>query len=360
MSLDDSEPEVHVFEDPTGLIRLPLGSVRVEDPEEEVFLLYTNLSTRHPEDISSTSFPGLGSVDSRQDTLAVRFVLPPSPTTKHKAPSGLEGAACRSSKRHDKRKQNVYVSEGERSLDIELAQDKTTLRSRRGDTGSSVLWRVSVALCQALLNDLCSSSSYSLFDPEKLKECTVLELGAGTGLLCLILAAWVRHYTVTDLDYLVPLIRKNVATNFSVVQQTLKPTRRPSSSSAVSVEPLNWVELQGASLHARNTAFRLSHGEPPDLIVLVDCVYNPALLPALLVTVDHYAAPGRTRVLVAVELRSVDVVREFLELWRGLGGWEIWRIGCTAGGGREGDGWLGIEFAVWIGWKISVIRERET
>ena len=94
------------------------------------------------------------------------------------------------------------------------------------------------------------------------------------------------------------------------------------------------------------------------LLVIADCVYNPSLLPALLATIDHFAVPGRTSVLVAVELRAADVVREFLQLWLGLGSWEIWRVGSRCRDvdverGCDDDGWLGVDFAVWIGWKCT-------
>ena len=36
---------------------------------------------------------------------------------------------------------------------------------------------ISVALGQAILNNLCSHTADSILDPEKLKECNVLELG---------------------------------------------------------------------------------------------------------------------------------------------------------------------------------------
>lgn len=197
--------------------------------------------------------------------------------------------------------------------------------------------------------------------------------------MALVLAPWVRSYTATDLDYLVPLIRKNVAANLSTVQQTLKPakpTSPPSSryskrsaptphspptsttaENAISVESLDWLELQRMPLHRRSTQFRLAHADPPDVIILADCVYNPALLPALLSVVDYYAEAERTRVLVAVELRAVDVVREFLVLWAELGGWEIWRVGSGRSDrdGGDGDGWLGVGFAVWVGWKLKIV-----
>ena len=79
-----------------------------------------------------------------------------------------------------------------------------------------------------------------------------------------------------------------------------------------------------------------------DLILAVDCIYNPSLLPALVETIDFLTTPGKTAVLVVVELRQEDVVREFLELWVAKGGWEIWRIA---------NGFLGSRYAVWTGWK---------
>ena len=181
---------------------------------------------------------------------------------------------------------------------------------------------------------------------------------------------------MTDLDYMIPLIRKNISANLSAVRDALKPTRHVSSNSlrrpkapgsgngspaneddwsgAVSIEPLDWLELQQASPHVRDTCFRLTHGGPPDLIIVADCVYNPTLLPALVDTIDYYAEAGCTHVLVAVELRSADVVREFLELWTSSGEWVILRIGSADSGDddkRYGYGWLGVEFAVWVGWK---------
>lgn len=84
--------------------------------------------------------------------------------------------------------------------------------------------------------------------------------------------------------------------------------------------------------------------DPLDLILAVDCIYNPSLLPALVETIDFLATPEKTAVLVIIELRQEDVVREFLELWIAKSGWEIWRIGV---------GFLGPRYAVWMGWKTN-------
>lgn len=130
----------------------------------------------------------------------------------------------------------------------------------------------------------------------------------------------------------------------------------PTPKDTVSVEALDWLQLRETAPQARAAIFRLTHADPPNVIIVADCVYNPALLPGLVAALDHYARPGSTQVLVAVELRAEDVVRKFLELWTELGGWEIWRTGW---GGRKGDyesdsgdDWLDVNFAVWVGWKI--------
>ena len=219
--------------------------------------------------------------------------------------------------------------------------------------------------------------------------------------MSIILAPWVHRYTVTDLDYLVPLIRRNITTNLPVVQKAISPassstftsptnrrSSRHSDSSShsvvnntkkssdpeqfVSVEALDWVALQRTSSISPSkvsSLFRLTHADPPDLIISVDCVYNTALIPALLGTIDHYASPGRTRVLVAVELRAEDVMREFLERWLAMKDWVVWRVGERLEDDERGDtnvkkdddgaSWLGVGFAVWVGWKVCKEKESE-
>lgn len=130
----------------------------------------------------------------------------------------------------------------------------------------------------------------------------------------------------------------------------------------IAIEALDWAELHATTPHRRSSLFRLEHADPPDLIVVADCIYNPALLPALVEVINHYTRTDHTRVLVAVELRSEDVLREFLELWLSSGVWEIWRIEKREDGmDKEVDErkepedlyWLGYEFAIWVGWKTS-------
>jgi hypothetical protein len=134
---------------------------------------------------------------------------------------------------------------------------------------------------------------------------------------------------------LLPLIRKNVLRNFPGCSDPTKP------GSNISVQELDWLALYAAAPSFR-PQFLTWLPNPADLILVVDCIYHPSLLPALVETIDILAVPDKTAVLVVVELRAADVVREFLELWMKKGGWELWRIG---------GGLMAITYAMWVGRK---------
>lgn len=205
---------------------------------------------------------------------------------------------------------------------------------------------------------------------------------AGTGLLGVILSPYVQHYTITDIDYLIPLLRRNIALNLPSIPSKESPSRTPtkhgrksesnhhisttnSQITNITVEALDWTVLRATVPHRRAGLFLLEHADPPDFVIIADCIYNPALLPALVDTINHYARTDHTRILVAVELRADDVLREFLELWIASGNWEIWRIereeraeeelersGIVRSKAEESR-WLGYEFAIWLGWRTS-------
>ncbi|KAJ7890570.1 putative methyltransferase-domain-containing protein [Mycena olivaceomarginata] len=286
-----------------GLIRLPLGSERVVDADEEIFILYSNKASA-----SSNEPRGLGYLDSHSDVLTLNFeVKSPSPSDL-----GITKA---------KRK----VREQTKTVEIQLAQDKTALRTRTGDTGS-VVWRASVDFAQMILEQHHAKSPVSLFD-EKLKDATVLELGSGTGLLGVALSPLVGQYTATDIGEL----------------GILAPGHN------VSVDELNWETLHSTPPRRRPQLFP-PPPSPFDIVLVVDCIYHPSLLPPLLATIDHVSTPGTTAVLVVMELRAEDVTREFLEGWLALGRgeWEIWRI--------ENESMLGKDqpYVMWVGWKPTV------
>ncbi len=159
---------------------------------------------------------------------------------------------------------------------------------------------------------------------------------AGTGLLSILLSPLVRHYTVTDIDALIPLISKNLVLNSLLRDKGSGHF----TGDTITVEALDWIALHKAPASSRRTLFPYA---PIDLLLVVDCIYHPSLLPALVETIDYLATPNYTAVLVVVELRAEDVVRDFLELWSGAGEgcWEIWHAQNVMDG----------PYAVWLGWK---------
>lgn len=163
---------------------------------------------------------------------------------------------------------------------------------------------------------------------------------AGTGLLAIALSPLVRKYTVTDIDDLLPLITKNLSLNGLPPANTPSGHHGKASSSNVTAEALDWVTLKSCIPATRRKAFSYPD---IDLLLIVDCIYHPSLLPALVDTIDHLAIPERAVVLVVVELRAEDVVREFLELWLAAanGAWEIWHVEELMKG----------PYATWVGWK---------
>lgn len=135
---------------------------------------------------SGDFFRGLGFLDSRQDVLTLEFTVPLTNTSDRDAGSHEK-------KRRDS-KQGKRTST-EKTFEVLIAQDKTALRSRKGDTGS-VLWRaryacdtvvklaikdsshahLSYEFGQHMLNQISSPKS-ALLDPSKLAGAHVLELG---------------------------------------------------------------------------------------------------------------------------------------------------------------------------------------
>jgi hypothetical protein len=163
-------------------------------------------------------------------------------------------------------------------------------------------------------------------------------LSAGTGLLAAAFSPLVRRYTVTDIEDLIPLLRKNITLNFHGW-----PNNPPSTpGSNVSIEELDWVILHSMTPTQRARSFTF---EPVDILLIVDCIYHPSLLPALVDTIGYLATPEHTAVLVVVELRAEDVIRDFLEQWIKQEGWEIWRVG---------GGLLDKPYAMWLGWRRKV------
>ncbi|KAG6898322.1 hypothetical protein C0992_011914 [Termitomyces sp. T32_za158] len=310
-----------------GVVQIGPDSEPVIDPDEEVFIIYSDLQSTNKSDTPR----GLGYVDSRQDAMTISFELKASYYPNQSSTTVKNSTSQRA------RKVQKLVKIMDKTVQFELFQDKTALRSRRGDTGS-ILWKASIDFTQLILQQLHAQVPNSLLKASILKSAHVLELGAGTGLLAVALAPYVRHYTVTDIGDLQSLLRKNIAANFTGWSNHCVS---PAPGYNVSVEELDWVTLRNTAPVQRRNLVAI---DPVDLVLAVDCIYHPSLLSPLVETINYLAVPERTAVLVVVELRAEDVIREFLALWLSRSGWEIWRVG---------GGLVDKPYVMWLGWRVA-------
>lgn len=154
----------------------------------------------------------------------------------------------------------------------------------------------------------------------------ILEIGAGTGVVPACLFAqpqWIApgarplHWISTDRKENLSLIRKNVDTCV------------PSDANVrIVVQELDWVHLHGLGTDpfSQRTKDQLvasvlqpfseSHDTTyPDVILCMDCVYNPALHEPLVTTLKTFCAPRHTTILLIMQLREVDNTMSFLKTW---------------------------------------------
>ncbi|KAH6916107.1 hypothetical protein BKA70DRAFT_1419014 [Coprinopsis sp. MPI-PUGE-AT-0042] len=343
-------------------IRLPEGSEIISDGDEEIFLIYTELKGSPSIPNNGGPYHGLGYLDSSKDVLEIGFDLVPAdvPTSpelddvEQKPP--LKGRKQRRKGGKQRRKGGKQRRKGgkQRSearvadrIEIQLLQDTTSLRSRKGDTGS-IVWKASVSFAGLVLQQHRFPVPDSLFDYETLKECRVVELGSGTGMLSILLSPLVKQYTVTDISELVPLIQKNVWHNFPLLKPSSPsrfasptPTEPLSPGSNIEVRPLDWIAVHTSSPPQRQRIY--PKDSDLDVVLVVDCIYHPSLIPPLLSTIDYLVSPGKTSVLVLSELRSEDVLREFISSWLGMAGWEVWHVGGNVLNDKR--------YVLWAGWK---------
>ncbi|KIM62495.1 hypothetical protein SCLCIDRAFT_119592 [Scleroderma citrinum Foug A] len=329
-------------------LRLPPGASAITDVDEEIFLLYTALNRANTKPLTGPDgYRGLGHVDSRKDMLTIQFTLTaPTEDASCTGISEQKQSHKSSTRKQVKKRKSPMV----RSVEIEIAQDKTALRSRKGDTGS-VVWRASVEFARAFLQQYYFPSADAVFDHSKLAECHCLELGSGTGLLGVVLSPLFCSYTATDIAALLPLIRKNVSQNFDRDNSGAR-----SQKTNLSVEELDWLTLSSLSPGLPRARYcprpvTSESNDAWDLVLVVDCIYHPSLLSPLVDTIGAVSTPGRTWVLVVVELRQEDVVREFLDLWlkHDVGNWSIARIDL-----------LDENYAVWAGHRGTACETFDT
>ncbi|GHJ86269.1 hypothetical protein NliqN6_2671 [Naganishia liquefaciens] len=326
---------------PTFLLHLDKEATLVEDADEEIFSLYANLATDGQQDVTKKS--GLGFVSSSEATYHVEFTL--QPVNNEPAPDVTRlkagGAVAHSARRNRSRKAAGRQQDmADKTIAVDISQDLASLRNRKGDTGS-VIWRSSLFLAKQILQlyHFPNTAAPPFLTFDKAASSRVLELGAGTGVLGILLHELFASWTATD-QY----------DNLKLISRNVKHNGEPKN---MQIEEVDWVDLHkekvqadkkhAGSQHAARTRFL---AEEYDLIMAVDCIYNEALIPPFVSALEHYTIKGKTIVMVVCELRSADVMTVFLEEWIGRGGWTIYRLSDTALGQE-----LKYSFVAWVAWK---------
>lgn len=176
----------------------------------------------------------------------------------------------------------------------------------------------------------------------------MLEIGAGTGVIPTALftnSNWASpsemplNWIATDQAELLPLLCKNL---------------RDVHSSAVNIHvaEYDWVYLHSSTQRLRQEyiesllrPFSRDALTYPDLVLCVDCVYNPSLFPALVDAIKVICS-SNTAVVIAVQLRAFDTIQEFLAEWLGTGEFHVFSVEDDALPPEYRQG-----YAIWIAWR---------
>ena len=169
----------------------------------------------------------------------------------------------------------------------------------------------------------------------------VLELGCGiSGIVGLTLSPKIGLYVATDQDYVMKLLRQNIAENSHRSASTrakhvkaAQSPRAPAATTPLRMAPLDWEshtvspELLGLS---SNDASSAGHSGI-DALIACDCVYNDSLIEPLVLTCVEscqlrQGQPNRmpTICIMAQQLRSADVFQAWLNCFHSY--FRVWRV----------------------------------
>ncbi|GAA5958482.1 hypothetical protein JCM3765_007891 [Sporobolomyces pararoseus] len=368
-------------------LNLPHGSTIIEDADEEIFLLYTNKQQSSSGSTRSNTATtgaggGLGINSQSGDVLNLSIVV----ENPWKQPRG--GTEQKKGKKSSKGKEKESFE-----VEVELHQSIDSLRNRAGDTGS-VLWRLSLHLAKFLLtNHYFPNPSFPPLLPN-LSASKILELGSGTGFLGIALRSIFQntnlpkppsratqtlcssssstlprassfHWTFSDQLENLPLVLRNLKANSVLPSEVGEEAQH-----SYSILELDWIHesqeylKESQSSNSGGGATSRIDRQFADLILAVDCLYNPSLSAPLAHTILRNST-NETVVVVVSELRESEALETFLKTWLEEGqeifdgyDWKVARLNWNEVSGEDGEkyrekvvGELGDSgFVTWVGW----------
>jgi len=180
----------------------------------------------------------------------------------------------------------------ETSLVIKESQNQSVARGEDGGTGLNV-WDGALLLARYLEKR-----------PDIVRDKTVLELGAGCGLVGIasgVLGA--KDVVMTDLPYALPLMRENVARNEAAWKVATRPCRR------MKCKECDWYRPPSLRTLFCDDIEEEVH---VDVILVADCVWLSSLIAPLLQTLAAYANRAETKVIITYQQRGREAHEEFL------------------------------------------------
>ncbi|KAF2877493.1 hypothetical protein BDV95DRAFT_601880 [Massariosphaeria phaeospora] len=233
----------------------------------------------------------------------------------------------------------VNVTVAGRDLSIHQSRGLLTSDRSAGTTGA-VVWKVTPFFAEWI-----ASSAFLARAGYLTPDATAIELGAGvSGIVALTLGPRIRKYIATDQDYVIRLLKQNIAENLpgtsskTGTKKSKNKQKRPLATSKTSTSNIETLELDWEldsiaslpSLLGQDRADSANDSDGVDLVIACDCIYNDALIEPLNTTCaqicrlrsDENRQP--TLCLIAQQLRSPEVFEEWLKSFHRM--FHVWRV----------------------------------
>ncbi|KZV74104.1 hypothetical protein PENSPDRAFT_749600 [Peniophora sp. CONT] len=228
--------------------------------------------------------------DSMSETRCVQCI---SPVAMVPPPTYVTHYWNPKSTRHDPPPENTVCG---RST-VTLFESRTTIES--GTTGLRT-WRASFVLAR-----------HFIAHSDIIQDCTVLELGSGTGFLGIVVAS--LQVLCHNVGALPAVALTDI--NETVIERCIDNVRLPCNVSAshprISVRPLDWMDALEST---RLTSLRSFLDEvSPDIVLGADVLYHPDIIPALVATLKEALNRKPTSVAyLAITVRNPDLLQTLL------------------------------------------------
>ncbi|KAJ4360410.1 Ribosomal protein lysine methyltransferase [Didymosphaeria variabile] len=230
----------------------------------------------------------------------------------------------------DSQAAEIEISIGGRDLTIRQSRGLLTSDRKEGTTGA-VVWKVTPLFAEWIASPNFLSKHGFLGSDN-----VAIELGAGvSGLVALTLGPKIKKYIATDQDYVIRLLKRNIAENLPTINtRKPKPKKKTSHSISESVCGIETLELDWElnSVSSLPSQLGLSgEGAGFDLVIACDCIYNESLIEPLNSTCAQIcklrSLDGKDRptlCLVAQQLRSHEVFEAWLKSFNSL--FKVWQV----------------------------------